>query len=249
VAEEAEQGRATKWELPLLEYVRYSLRQNRQWFLERRETGSAEDLDTQWAGPTFRFAAFMRGYSTLADADAYTAATAVERVLVGIEPHSPDPWLEAFGQTDSVGNSVDPYDDFIVSWSKVEHPITEPSFDRAVRLSSEYPLTCPLYNGRRHAHYVYLVSVCFWLHRLSAPEPFFLSVRKAGELAGRSHMGGSRILDRALGEGLLIQVREETRQEARCFFFDEARVVVRSSEYSADDVRAPRDQHERESYG
>jgi hypothetical protein len=235
--------------MPFLKYVRWSLGQNERWFVERRRAGSPEEVDAQWAGPTFRFAALMRGYSTLADTDAYTAAAAVEKALAGIEPHSPNPWLEAFGQVDSVGNSVDPYDDFVVSWSKVQHPISEPLFDRAVRLSRDYPLTCPLYNGQRHIHYVFVVSVCFWLHRLSTPEPFFLSVRKAGELAGRSHMGGSRVLDRALGEGLLIQVREETRQEARCFVFDEARVVALSREPSTEDVPVSSDEFGRKGYG
>lgn len=235
VSAEAECGRSVRWELPLERYVQWAIQQNAVWLEKRADLEPVEGDRRGWAGPTFLFAAHMRSYSALARADARGAAMAVERVLEGLYPGSPHPWLSAFRDTDTVGNLLDPYDDFLASWEKVKHPLVEGDFIRAVRLADEFPLFCSQYQASRHTHYVLLVSVCLWLGRLSAPEPFFISVRKAGELVGKSHVAGSQLLKRMMQEGLISSVQEATRSEARSFVFNEDRVRVRPCGLQSDD--------------
>ena len=230
ISAQSEQGREGRWELLLEDYARWAIRENSKWLTERADRRGLDEKAPGWAGPTWRFAALMRGHSQLAGMDALSARNAVEALLAILHPDCPNPWVSAFGDTDTTGNILDPYDDFLTSWEKVEHPLFEADFERALRLAKTYPLASTRYREPRHAKYLHLVSVCFWLARLRAPEPFFMSVRTAADLLQQSHVGGSRSLLWAKREGLISCVREETRSEVWCFKFHETLVQIRPSE-------------------
>jgi hypothetical protein len=165
----------------------------------------------------------MKAHSEVTALAPWEVAETVDSVVCALYPRAENPWTEAFLDCDAAGNSVDPYDDFLAAWDRVEHPLPEGRFERAERLAETFPLRSTRHSKARDARYRSLVSLAYWLSRLSEPEPFFLPVRKVGE----NSMDGSRLIARAVQEGLLIPVKEAIGRQAACFTFNAERVELR----------------------
>jgi len=147
------------------------------------------------------------------DAEAVTALIDVE--LEAQYPEHPAPWV-ALGlpDEDSKETLCDPRSDFLVVWNEVSKPFKPGSLvHEAAQCADEKPLD---FGGRfraADAAFERLLTICYWLGRLSKDDEFFLGCRDAGDALGMSHMNASRLIQRAEKRGFLEPIGEYSKRD------------------------------------
>ena len=95
------------------------------------------------------------------------------------------------------------WSDFLHAWDNVKHPYGETLEQALSTIDHSEPV--PEYVQRLgfddQAHSLY--RICKALHEYNAPEPFFISARKAGEKLGINHTDAAKMLKAFVREGVL----------------------------------------------
>jgi len=119
-------------------------------------------------------------------------------------------WHEIFSEVIGTKAFALTWADFKKSWVKVKY--TVPILEKCLTALPPPPDIDRLRDYGSQAKH--LLQICIALARHHAPEPFFLSCRKAAELAGLTHHESAKILGVFVDEGWLIVVTPHTTVRA-----------------------------------
>ncbi|MCP3963418.1 MAG: hypothetical protein GY719_36745 [bacterium] len=160
----------------------------------------------QYSSPCCLFTCLLKGRPEYQGLSGYEAVRLIESTF------GEDVWERLELPThDIYDEALDPRDDVIDQWDKVKPADLEmPDIELAAELAEQYPLASSYYTSPHDRGYLRLLSFCYWLARTYRGEPFFLSYRSAGDHLGLSFKQAGRYVQRAIGDGLLIEQETKT---------------------------------------
>jgi hypothetical protein len=214
--------------IPLWEYIEMAADRNRSSFEKACEDGEKVSGDPQhYRSPCTVFIAFLKNRPEFESLDGYDAACRLDRLLQAHMAEFDDPWCELLPDHDTFDHEIHPRDSVIDRWDEVPTPIDPLSAGlvRASELAERFPICSARYTHSLDRPYLRVVSLAFWLARLSKGQAFFLGCRDAGEFAGCSHMTASQHLKRAQKDGLLeLTKKSRSLDKAHEYAFSTARL-------------------------
>jgi hypothetical protein len=107
--------------------------------------------------------------------------------------------------------------DFIHAWKRVKWPKGEPVLDHAIQRALEDKLNPPESVEYDKPEVQLLLRVCYQLQQGMGEQPFFLAVRKAGQIIGLSHTEAGKYLEMFVEDGRLDIVEQYTTRKANRF--------------------------------
>ena len=116
-----------------------------------------------------------------------------------------------FIQTESFSVS---WADFLYGWPRVKLTVGETTLMKAVQMASENTNPLPEAEHYDSEDIKFLLRICFELHKLTTPVPFWISVRDAAGITRKTARTCSRWLEMFVSEGILEVVKKHTAKEA-----------------------------------
>jgi hypothetical protein len=195
-AEDLKAGRPTT--LSLEDYILEAYRYDQENPLER----TTDD----WHSPVWHFAWLLSGHPALRGRDGYEVAEAVfPRLQESLGLSAEEFWASAFeGECSS---EEDGLADFASSFSGVRHPPGTNRLQVALFYAEREAVEPP---HRRTPGYGRLISLAFWLHKLSDGAPIFLPCHQVAMLLGVQPMTVSRWRREAIADGLLKPTKQHS---------------------------------------
>lgn len=108
------------------------------------------------------------------------------------------------------------WEDFVYGWKRVKWP-KGIVLGRAVQTAREDTENPPEAQDYEDSRTRLLVRVCWQLQRVHGGEPFYLSLRTAGEILDVSHTAAAKKLEMLMADGLLAIASAHTRRLATCY--------------------------------
>ena len=105
------------------------------------------------------------------------------------------------------------WEDFLRAWGNVKLPFGE-TLEKALSYVDNEPLPEGLEKFGYGPMALHLIKVCSALQRLNTSEPFFLSVRKAGELINVHFTDAAKILKALVRDKIIEEVSKGSGNKA-----------------------------------
>jgi len=200
--------------IPLTDYILEAAARNRSSFERLYEDSDKVAGDPQhYRSPCTVFVAFLKSRSEFTAFDGYDAASFLDGLLADLVPGADDPWCELLPNQDTFDHEIHPRDSVIDLWDRILAPIdlVSPGLRRAEELAERFPVRSRRYTHFRDQSYLRVISLAYWLARLTKGHRFFLSCRDAGEFAKCSHTQASLFLKRGQRD-LLLGLKQKSRR-------------------------------------
>lgn len=151
----------------------------------------------------FTFARWLKGIPELRDLPAKDLRPIVQRWHARAYPNIS---TKAFDES---------WADFVYAWKRVKWARgTGPQFEAAVEKATNDTETPPEASRYADPRTQKLIRVCYQLQQLDPGNPFYLSVRKAGEVAGFTPAEAGKMLEMLQADGLLAIAKAHTAYRA-----------------------------------
>jgi len=183
----------------------------------------------RYKSPAFEFVRQIRLHPMLVELDRDASAKLVDKALCEIEgvtigsEESDHIWVKLLGDTDSKGDHVDPYEDFLDCWDACKSPGPNP-LERAVLRASEDPKPADhfgeRFSSRRREKYRRFLRVAEELQLEQGNEPILLPTTRLPYLLDTDQSQITKWRKLARKDGFLEPVAKyEPRRKADEFLF------------------------------
>ena len=176
-----------------------------------------QDLSKQfdsYRGPAWEFICIIKAHPELQRLSSEQAANVIDDILCSLYPTSANPWKEALGDVDSLGQNCDPFAHFLNAWDCVDNPPDLFTLPFAVWLADHYSLNFPshfmkkVWDSLRR-----FIATCAWLQGLHGDKNIFISCRAFAKVLNVDKVSISRYAKQGEAYGYLKKAREHQGRE------------------------------------